>query len=243
MVEQILIALTPNNREKALLFYLVVFLFFCVFYKDIRKHIPKIFFSLMKMWFFWILNIIYITILCFLLFNYQLLTISDLKVVIVWCFTALGMFGLIIDKKSVFLIVFQMISISMFVEIIIDYSRFSLITELILVLLLFISGMLYIVSTSDYYREQNPHKFNNIVSNIFLTIACMILTIQLFYGIIFLKEEVSWILFYNLIRSSFIPILLTVLYSPFLISCRWYAKYSTKQSRKKFSKINFNKIK
>jgi hypothetical protein len=201
-----------TNREIATLFYICLFLLFILFNKGVRKSLLQ---ALFWMWWFkWplLLATIFISI-NIIIVNLLLWKYDILKEIIVWCFIVpfplLLWANKIKDDINYFKkILKNSIKLMVIIAFIVNSYTFNIIGEIFLLLFILIFTM-----TSTYWEAKEEYKQVKVFSDYILMILWIIMLILAFNWFI---NEPNKILAIKNLYVFFTPVILTILFLPFI---------------------------
>lgn len=239
MKSQILIF---NNREIAAAFWLLLVFIFALSKNDVRQSLKKFFKSLLG----WkiqasILLMITITVGIVLLLEYVNLWNSKLiKDTVIWLlFAGIPLYIKWITSKSnknIFKeIAVQNIKIVLLIEFIVNISTFSLIVELILV-----PSVTFIVMLNAFAKANNVDpRVEKLINGVQMIIGFFIL----FFASTQTIENYEQLTTLNTLRAFLLPILLSILSSPFVYFMALGANYGKLFSRLEMGAEKSSKLK
>jgi len=237
VINEILIALAPNNREKALLVWICIFSIYALYTSKEFKNCLKIAFKqFMKLWWFWIFEISCIMFTIYVLYKYNIISVADSKIILIWFITSFWALNYaIFSKKNLLISTIKMFSLCTIFIILLNYSSFSFIVEFIMLPLLCWIFLCYNFSSQTSWIEKNNSKYISIIPAIFGIMVVLLMSIQFIYSFINIKEDINKKLLLDIVREESLYILFTLLSMPMMIILRLYTKYETQQVRKKQS--------
>jgi len=235
MISKILIALAPNNREKALLVWICLFSIYAIYKsKEIRSNLKIVFKQFMGLWWFWIFEISYIMFIIYVLYKYNIISVADSKIILIWFITSFWALNCaIFSKKNLLISTIKMFSLCTIFIVLLNYSSFSFIVEFIMFPLLCWIFLGYYFSLQTPWMEKNNYKYINIIQVIFGIMIVLLMSIQFIYSFINIKEDINIHLILDIAREELLYILFTLLSIPMMIVLRCYTKYETQQQMKK----------
>lgn len=231
-----------NNREIALIVYLLIFIIWAMTKKDIRKSIFGVFKVLFNKTILIsiILILIYISIIVYGLFHLNLWDFYMLKDTIYWTFGA----GFILMMNSTEALsdedffrdfLKNNIKLIIILEFIVGLYVFGLITEFVLMPFVILLSLLW--GYSENYEEYIQ------VKNIVQTILAIIGTIYFIYSLFMIYKDFTDFATYNTLRSFLLPIILTILFLPFGYCFALFLHYQSIFKRMEFSMRDDNTLK
>lgn len=222
-----------NNREIALILWLLFILVWALFHTNIRISIYgvlKVFFS-KKIFGSVFLMFTYVSFIIFIFYRLSIWDISMLKDTIVWFFS----FAIILlinsnkaNKNEDFLknILLDNLKLILIFEFIINLYSFSLLIELFLLPILSIIVMLNTFMKS----KQEYLSFTKITNSILVFSGFSFLT----FSLMSVLNNFDNFLKMTILKSFLLPVALSVLLLPFIYFFAKYMKYETNKIRQKY---------
>lgn len=218
-----------NNREISTIVWTVI-LFAWILLKQptFYKNILDVLASTIKMWRYFLLMIIYISLSIFVLYKISFWDIDYIKIVVLWFFGwAIVMFvnSMKIGKEKGYLkkVILDMISLTVFISFISNFHSFSLWFELLLVpSVIMLAGMSAVSSFDQKYNLVG--KFAN---SLLITIGLIVFCVSLY------KTTIHFNDFANIgtLQEFMIPILLSLMFIPFACALALYGRCEQKRVR------------
>lgn len=221
-----------NNREIAIFTWVVVFLVFCIFKKDLRSSIVSLLKSMFnyKIVAMFLLMIMYMELVLFILIQLCLWDSTLLKSTIYWIF----MVGVFLignqikkDRKRYSTIILDSLKLTVVGQFIVGMYCFSLLTEFILVPVLVFVGMIWAVSESDE-KYKSLYKCINMLVIIYGSIV-------FFYSVYHISIDTNPFFTFSNLKSFILPFILLLCYFPFLYIIALYVQYETMFVRFKYN--------
>lgn len=221
-----------SNRELAIFIWIVVAVVWCIFYPKIRKSL----FQLIKDFFAWKLTVsyllmfTYITAIIFILNTLGIWDISHLPLTILWsvCVAFVMLFDFAkANEPTFFKSAFKdNLKGLIFVEFLVNLYVFNIFAELFLVPVFAVLGGMIAIANADEQYEIVKKILNFILGIIGLSFLgyASYMAIKDFSNFVSLKN----------LESFYLPILLSILFIPFVYFAALYAGYETFFKRLRF---------
>ncbi len=230
-----------SNRELSIIIWLGIAFIGLLFSKQIRQSLFDLLRLLCSKTFLtiYLLLGVYLFGIIILLKIIGIWSIEDAKDTIIWLFTVgfVLLFNTTKEKGSKYFlnVVKEGLKWSVFLEFILNFYSFSLIIELILIPFITFLFLTYTVSKTDAKNKQVT-KLLSVILNLF---GLVIFSYTLY------KTVVSYdMLFtYSTLSSFFLPIIITILFLPFIYLTSLYSTYETFFVRLNFMSSEKKKIK
>jgi hypothetical protein len=224
-----------NNREIATIGWAIMLLIWTLVRQPaFYKNIIDLFSAAIKMWKYFLPMIIYIILNVFILEKIGLWNNTFIKVTIFWFFGwTIVMFinSVKIGKEKGYLrkIIFDTISLSVFISFISNFYSFSLWFELLLVpLVVLITGLSAVASFNE--KNKLVKKF---VDRIMICLGLIIFCISIYRTFTHFDDFATL----NTLIEFLIPILLSIMFIPFACSLSIYNHWEQKRFRAKYTKV------
>ncbi|HEC79174.1 MAG TPA: hypothetical protein ENI34_08560 [candidate division WOR-3 bacterium] len=215
-----------NNREKAFILWLLIFLIWILFHKDIIKPIFRLFMALFQAKILIVLLIMFLYTISevFLFYKMRLWDVFLIKDTVLWFFGIAFVHLLNVSKisqnRNYFKkILFNNLKLIIILEFILNRYTLSLWLEIIIMPLLFV-----IVTISIYTEKRKEYMFVKKAVDAILIIFGIFLIIFALFNI--LRNYQSFTNS-NTLRTFFLPPLLTLAYIPFLYFVALYSAYDS----------------
>ena len=191
----------------------------------------------MKLWYYWIFFLFYVYFIIFILYKINFINFENSKDILYWIFYALVLGASISTyQKTVKKVIVELLSFSLIIEYILNFYIFPLAIEFIIVPLAFFIVVVYYLNNKDSVEKNQNGAI--ITNKICIFILLVIIVIQIIFAIIEINKELDIQFIILNIKNIFIPVILTILYTPFLIFFRFFGNYQKKLIRKRFVKKN-----
>ncbi len=201
---------------------------------EICPYLKMIFISILKTWYYYAAFIIYLFLIIFFLYRIELIDASNSKDIFCWSIVALVLSNKVTTYEiSIKNIILNLFSYSIIIEYILNFYIFPLWIEFILnfLLLVFLSCIMF--NKKDIIK--NPSSSKKLTNNILSFIICIIVIIQIIFSILSIENNFNLQLVIVTIKNIFIPIIMTILYCPFMYFFRWFGIWQKERIRKKFN--------
>jgi hypothetical protein len=222
-----------NNREKAILVWLVVFFIFVLFQKSVRKTILDLlkFMFLSKISIIFMGSLIYSGLIVFLLYEIRFWNFLMVKDTVYWIFGTSFVLLMNSNKEntsSYLRVILDCLKVTIILEFIINLYSFNFWVELFLFITL-----LFLVFILNASTEVDTAKYNSIKKITDWILIAIGIYLFIFAFLQVLCNPKSLITIDNL-RVFLLPFVLTLLYIPFLFIFTLFMAYENL-----FVKINF----
>ena len=219
-----------NDREKAIIIWVLILLVWCFAQKSVRENVRAPFFSLLKILFVGKIGVglfamvSYVSLIVFLFYIVHLWDISLLKDTIYWFLGAAFIMFINISKvteKSGYFknVLLDNLKFSIILEFIINLYVFNIFIELILVPL--ISVIIAMITFSDKKKEYAQ------VKKILSALLSIIGLCLLFFAFIHVFGDFKDFATVQNAKSFLLPLVLTVTFLPFIYLLALYATYDS----------------
>jgi len=225
---------TFNNREIALIFYLVIFIIWTLTQKSIRESIFEVikYLFVKQILISILILLIYVSVIVFALTLIDLWNSKLIKDTMYWTFGTgfilmMNSNNAIKEENYLRKIVKENIRLLVIVEFIVGLYVFGIVTELILMPILILLSMLL-----GYTEVNEEHKQ---VKNFLLKVFGIIGFFYLIYSGLKIYQDFKDFATYDNLRTFLFPILMTILFLPFAYFYALYMHYESLFVRLRFS--------
>lgn len=222
-----------NSREIAIVIWIIIIFLYGLSKHAIRKCIIDLIKSLFnyKIIISIIAMILYVYGITIILSKCEFWSIVFLKDLILW--TLLTAFALLMNsadvhkqKTLISKTVIDSVKIIVLIQFIANSYTFSLLSELILIPVIFIITMLEVYSA----KKEEYRKINRVLSALLIIISITILLNSVYL----IRNDISKFRTYETLKKSILPIILTALYLPFIYCVMLISNYESIFLRLKF---------
>jgi len=222
-----------NNRELATILWAIVFLIWAAIKPNILHSIGNLFNAVMRMWIIFLIMIAYVVLSVLVLRELSLWDMSLLKVTIFWFFgwaivVLMNSNKVGVEKNYLKNTLTGMVGLTVLVSFIADFYTFPFFIEIFLVpFAVFITMLATYSGMKDTYRS--IHMF---LSWIMITFGILILGINLYRAISNFKDFAT----IGTLQEFLLPILLSIMFLPFIYLLVVCMKYQSQKVMDKFTK-------
>ncbi len=222
-----------NNREIAIIIW-SVFLFVWLLFKSQKFciNLLDLLVSILKLWKVFLLMILYIILSVYVLYEINFWNINLVKITIFWVFGSAIIFlmnykKMIEEKGYLKNILKEIIGLTVVISFVSNFYSFSLPIELLLIPFIAILGMM---SAFSLYKIE--YQKTGIVLNKISIILGLII-----FGFSSYKTIINFDIFFNMItlQDFLIPILLSIMFIPFVYIFYFYSKWEYKKKMRKYN--------
>ena len=208
-----------------------------MFLKDIFCFFKNIFTISIRIWYYYVSFILYVSFIIFILYTINFISFQNSKDILYWAFSALVLsMSVFTYEKTVSKIKGELLSISLIIEYVLNFYIFPLPIEFIIVTLSSFVLIFYYLNKKD--RAKNNSNVVIRANIVFIFILTIIIGIKIIFSIIEISKEFNIGFIILNLKNIFIPIILTILYAPFLLFFRFFENYQKKLIRKRFANKN-----
>lgn len=222
-----------NNRELATILWAIVFLIWAVTKPNILHSIGNLFNAVMRMWIIFLSMVAYVVLSVFVLHELSLWNMSLLKITIFWFFgwaiiVLMNSNKAGVEKNYLKNTLAGIVGLTVLVSFIADFYTFPFFVEVFLVpFAVFITVLATFSGMKDTYRP--VHIF---LSWIMITFGILIIGINLYRAISNFRDFAT----IGTLQEFLLPILLSMMFLPFVYLLVVYMKYQSKKVMDKFTK-------